>query len=57
MISVATRFLPPTSFRTRLKRGQETIAITAATDIAVAKGQTTKKQLMAMNEPKRNRTT
>ena len=57
MISVATRFLPPTSFRTRLNRGQETIAITAATDIAVAKGQTTKKQPMAMNEPKRNRTT
>ena len=39
-----------------LKRGQETMAITAATEIAVAKGQTTKKQPMAIKKPNRTLT-
>lgn len=44
------------NFRILRNRGQVTTAITAATEIAVANGQTTNKHPMAINEPNSIRT-
>ncbi len=57
IMQVANRLRPPTAERIRLNKGHETIAITAATEIAVAKGQTTNTHPIAMKDPNKNRTT